>query len=261
MSLRDRLSKAKAARAASTQGTEAEEGATFAPFTRSKSSRQLEDDLISVATPRLRTKRSRTVGPTSSPHSVAKSDEMTICGDEEEEQGDVESRVAPGKPCHGCWRMTCLDCSYFLGEKGQVPWAYPDGRGDWRKDCVGVYRLEYRAYMTMAVFQKHLHHHREDFAAKLLAYLSLKFQGVQHVTKEMLQARQGLLEFVFKIAGVPYPLAALARVTSAMDSSLLAQAHILPNSLDDKPLGDGDAFAPVPRMLQHRDMAKDDTKK
>ena len=121
------------------------------------------------------------------------------------------------KCCDGCLRVVGVD-RHYLFEGTDVNWPYEDYRGEFCKDCTNLYRLEYKPSMTSGLFQRWLKSNRILFLGMLLAYLSLKMEGNSHVTKTALKSRYDMLQKLFGLAGVPFPLAAVVMVKEGMEA-------------------------------------------
>jgi hypothetical protein len=124
------------------------------------------------------------------------------------EGGDQE--VQAGKSCLGCLRLGGPDLSFsVLGSS--FSWRYAKGRGAWCQDCHNVYRVFFKALMTLVIFERWVQgsDNRRAFLKALIAYLSLKFEGCKHVAKAMVERRIQLLDYVFGLVGVPWPVPAV----------------------------------------------------
>lgn len=78
----------------------------------------------------------------------------------EEEVEDSEPISAEqGTWCRACLRVYGTDM-HFLDAEQDMALLYPDGRGDFCKECNGVYRLYYRHSMTLSLFHRWLLQHR-----------------------------------------------------------------------------------------------------
>lgn len=117
------------------------------------------------------------------------------------------------KACLGCFRVSGVDRSFLTPDVG-FSWLYGDGRGEWCKDCAGIYKIYFKGSMTLGLFGRWLKTHRTEYLGVALAYLTLKSEGVNRVARSALEARLNTLKIAFALAGVPYPLAAVAEVGS-----------------------------------------------
>ena len=85
------------------------------------------------------------------------------------------------KVCGGCKRQCGVSpCFYNDGET--VPWAYPDGRGNWCKDCYSVYRTWFQKVAGLMTFQAWLDAHaghRACFDDALWSYITQKFDDAR----------------------------------------------------------------------------------
>ncbi len=123
-------------------------------------------------------------------------------GDCELVEDDAE---AEKKVCLGCFRVTNLD-EHHLVPGATVPWLYNKSRGSFCRDCCGTCRVLFKGTMGLALFARWLKANRHAFMCKHIAYLSLKHEGLNHVTKSAVEQREKMLRFVYSVAGMPYPL-------------------------------------------------------
>jgi hypothetical protein len=140
--------------------------------------------------------------------------------DDPESDGDTNSHVSTlpnGKRCLGCLRVSGVDKSYYVSNK-PFAWLYTEGRGEWCKDCGNTYRLLYKNVMGLPTFANWLRDHRLQFQGNLLAVVSLRQEGINHVTTEKVEKRVELLTWCYGISGYPYPLAAVHVLAPSQDS-------------------------------------------
>ena len=96
-----------------------------------------------------------------------------------------------------------------------MPWLYDKSRGNFCRDCCGTYRVLFKGTMGLALFARWLKANRHAFMCKHVAYLSLKHEGLNHVTKGAVEQREKMLRFVYSVAGMPYPLPCVVPFDSA----------------------------------------------
>ena len=144
-----------------------------------------------------------------------------------------------------CYRCVGVDKHFWMPGEDAPP-LYADSRGGWCKDCHGLFRVYYKASMTLSLFGRWLATNHIEFVGLLVAYLSLKKDGVNHITKIALEARLAMLRFVFGLLNIPFPLAAL-QVVSDVPTSSVSRVGFLPM------VGDGSTtpvlMALVPRIM------------
>jgi hypothetical protein len=128
-------------------------------------------------------------------------------GSDDEDNSNV-SNLPHGKRCSGCLRVCGVDKSYYVTDK-PFAWLYADGRGEWCKDCGNTFRLLYKNVMSLPTFTRWLRDHRVEFLGNLLAVVTLRKEGIKHVTAEAVQKRVEFLTWCYGISGYPYPLAAV----------------------------------------------------
>ncbi len=124
-------------------------------------------------------------------------------GDCEFVEDDVEVEK---KVCLACFRVTTVD-EHHLVPGVAMPWLYDKSRGNFCRDCCGTYRVLFKGTMGMALFARWLKANRNAFMCRHIPYLSLKHEGVNHVTKGAVEQREKMLRFVYSLSGMPYPLA------------------------------------------------------
>lgn len=165
-------------------------------------------------------------------------------GAESAVSGDA-CEVPCGKRCLGCDRTTGTDMSFYI--PGQpFMWLYSDGRGDWCKDCVGLHRVIYKSCRTMTVFSKWLRSNRAEFLSRLVAYISLKKEGVAHVVSQTIERRCAMLEHAFELCGYPWPVGVVQVIRSTDGAAALQNAFIIPGA-GAAATAEDNIFALVPR--------------
>ena len=100
--------------------------------------------------------------------------------------------------------MAGRDRSYVtLGEKTE--WPYEDGRGKWCTDSHTLHRTFLAETVSLSLLDKWLEdpEHRSEWDRWMLAYLSLRFEGIKGATSEDINRRRGILQYAFGVLGVP----------------------------------------------------------
>ncbi|CAK0799873.1 unnamed protein product, partial [Prorocentrum cordatum] len=119
------------------------------------------------------------------------------------------------QPCPGCNRTRDGKCFFNAGAK--TPWAFPNGRGPWCKDCHGCYRLFFSETKTPVAFRARLQ--TEDGRAKwsvyLVAYISLRYEIRDgRISRTAGGARVGVIKCLFNILRMstqPFVIQTLAK--------------------------------------------------
>lgn len=114
----------------------------------------------------------------------------------------------PGKCCYACDRVVCRDFSYLMPQQG-FAWLYNDAKGNYCRDCMHLFRvaMKHSMGMNVALFGRWLSkpHHKLEWMGMLTAFLSLKFEGISHITLPVLQNREKVLKWVFDLLNIPWP--------------------------------------------------------
>lgn len=108
--------------------------------------------------------------------------------------------------CHCCYR-TSKDSSYtVIG--GEVEFQYVSKQVSACKDCHTVWRLLYKAKLTLILFARFLDScwdNRVQFFRQLIALLTLRQENCSRATAHLITARVDVLKFAFELVGVPFP--------------------------------------------------------
>ena len=73
------------------------------------------------------------------------------------------------------------------------------------KDCGSVYRTVYKMTMCLPTWTTWLQKNRLDYLGILLAYVSLKKEGIGSVAADRIEARREYLKWLFATCGYPFP--------------------------------------------------------
>lgn len=144
------------------------------------------------------------------------------------EDDDLEgAEVEAGKTCAACWRSFKTDKA-FLTAGADFAWLYADGRGAYCRDCANTYRVMPKAGMNLGYFELWITQlgHRLLFWKELVAYMSLKKDGLSHVTMALISARLNMLEWLFNFLQLPWPIVD-AKPADAAFMQALASGHDL----------------------------------
>lgn len=119
---------------------------------------------------------------------------------------DQVQQLEPDKTCYGCERAHLRDNSWLTPNQ-HFAWLYADGKGNYCRDCAGLYRVWLKVSMNVPLFERWLQSPESKLAwqGMLLSYISLKREGCAHINLSGLQAREKLLKFVFGMVQVPFP--------------------------------------------------------
>lgn len=128
-------------------------------------------------------------------------------GDGEDDAGAADAE--PGKVCQGCFRAFKIDASFIAaGPPQDFVWLYPNSRGNLCRDCGSVYRIAHKHSMTTAMFLQRwlvIESNRRTWLKQLIAYLSLKVDGLNHITLAQIQGPVRMLEWLFASLQLPFP--------------------------------------------------------
>lgn len=178
----------------------------------------------SSAKKRAKSKASASVATTSAP----------------DDEGAVDTEVEPGKTCSGCWRSYKTDAAYITPGV-DFCWLYSDGRGAYCRDCANTYRIMHKPVMNLGFFELWIAQpqHRLLFWKQLISYLTLKRDGVSHVTAPAVSSRLSMLEWLFNMLQLPFPLAATTPADSAFMQAYArgTEGHFLRFAKDGTPIG------------------------
>lgn len=146
--------------------------------------------------------------------SLAEDDAATVMSEvtgEESESVATGEEVECSKPCDGCFRLVAFDFSLLMNGMLTFAWLYVNGRGCWCRDCGNLWRCYYKQSMSLSLFSNWVAKNRIVFWSKLVAYLTLKKEGVGHVHAARVDDREATLRFAFNMCGFPYPIATLVQ--------------------------------------------------
>ena len=101
-------------------------------------------------------------------------------------------------PCMGCKRDRLKSQCFYSG--GLVEWGAPNRKGAWCRDCFNAWRLLYSGLATLVMFSVWLRNPGNfiDWQMNLLAFVSLKRDGMDRATAAAVQARRHMIEWLFK---------------------------------------------------------------
>lgn len=128
--------------------------------------------------------------------------------------GPAGLNVSFGQVCLGCARITGVDLSH-LSSSQPFAWLKRDGVGLMCRNCGNLYRCWYKGSMSVDLWARWLtsEEHRRIWRRRFLCYLSLKFEGMQHVSLSALDARDRLFSWAFDLAQVPWPASEITPIT------------------------------------------------
>lgn len=120
--------------------------------------------------------------------------------------GDGDLGDEPAE-CSGCYRSSARDSSFTLAG-ADIEFQYISRTACWCKDCHTVWRLQYKARLTLTLLLRYLSSwpKRLQFLKELIALLSLRVENHARATAPVLQARVETLNFVFELLNIPWPL-------------------------------------------------------
>ena len=106
--------------------------------------------------------------------------------------------------CLGCTRLYNISCCFIIATE-LVRWALPEGRGQWCVDCFNAWRTCHSHCTSLTLFAQWLQNFQNKtmWHAQLGAYLSLKMDGVQHITNAMIGGRIDAFRFMAGFLGTP----------------------------------------------------------
>ena len=104
-------------------------------------------------------------------------------GDPDEDDPTTE------RHCVGCYRGQRSGVCFW--SKSVISWAVLDGRGHWCKDCHNLWRVLLRETTSLALLGPSLSHpaNRSSWWLHLVAYISLRKEGSERITRPALLAR------------------------------------------------------------------------
>ena len=140
-------------------------------------------------------------------------------GLDESDEDDVKDMFGMLKNTGGCEKVTdgeddrnCLACdrSYMFGKSMVDPgermaWGLPEGRGIYCGECFPTWRLGLKDDVEIAFLQAYLRDagNKAEFNLMLLAWVSLRREGVSRMQKHVLMMRLESLKFVLHALGLP----------------------------------------------------------
>lgn len=124
-----------------------------------------------------------------------------------------------------------------------------------------MYRCGYRSRMTQVIFERWLTSpaNRLVWRQHLLAYLSLKFDGIQHVTWPSVENRTRMLSWLMDIMQLPFPGAESVPITPDFLQKVASQqpGHYIVASQDGQSaMGLQPVFVPAPSAIGTRFVSK-----
>jgi len=138
---------------------------------------------------------------------------------------DEEGSIA----CPGCHRSRTTGVCFLTGAC-PTPWALPDRKGAWCRDCFNCWRLTYQSKCTLVLFGMWLRSAKNycEWETRLVAFLSLKSENIERVSEAMILIRVRSIDFALKMmCANPGPCevrpleAALATITNFEASRLI----------------------------------------
>lgn len=129
-----------------------------------------------------------------------------LAGEDDDNGSGCEGDLELGKVCLGCLRTSGVDSS--LSTPGYpMAWLYAGSRGSLCRDCGNCFRIRHKPTKNVAMFDQWLDDpsHRREWLKDLISFLSLKRDGVSHVTAAMLTARCQMLDWLFSMLQIPWP--------------------------------------------------------
>ena len=104
-------------------------------------------------------------------------------------------------PCEGCNRIRGVSPDFLVvGET--CAWAHPNGKGCWCRDCEKIWRTNFQHSHALAFFPAWLRkapENRVAFAEVLLAHLSLVWEENNRITREQVQARVNMFQWLWSV--------------------------------------------------------------
>ena len=113
---------------------------------------------------------------------------------------DVLDEQEQEKYCRGCSRSsTNGTCWIRLGE--EIVWGLPNKRGLWCRDCFSVWRLRFSTRFRLMTMPAHFKTSEEvvkEFEQALVAYVSLRREGLDRIHTSALAQRVDLIHWLFQ---------------------------------------------------------------
>ena len=215
------------ARAASGQGAQPREG----------KAELKEDNFISPAKRRRRGFRflQPEAGPKEEDPEEGPDDEASFGLQDAVDAGASEEA---GKRCPGCDRCPITGREWHNSGL-LIVWAAPNQRGHWCKDCHTCWRTCYRAEHNLTLFSKYLRNpaNKAAWQLRLVAFLSLVYEGVERIGREKVEERVRLLQFVSKLTGAAITPSVVVPLAAAVEEQ--KGATLEPSRLVTVTGGDG----------------------
>ena len=120
--------------------------------------------------------------------------------------------------------------------------------GVWCRDCANLFRLMFRAKMTMGLFERWVsgsQENRVQWLRLLISYLSLKVEGATHVSQQQIESRLRVLSWVMELLGLPWPLPHVSEVTDDFLRDMMTKAEHYLTSDGQKVYGLRPAMLPL----------------
>jgi len=148
-------------------------------------------------------------------------------GSDEEAGTDADAE----KHCSGCQRSSTSGKCWIRPED-PVAWHLPELRGLWCRDCHSVWRLRFQNRMPLVTLPAHFRSKEAiqcEFDLGLVAFISLRRQGLDRVSGPALAERMEMVEWLLAAFGVPlrsFVVMPLAEVPSTTTASQLVTLKI-----------------------------------
>ena len=116
-----------------------------------------------------------------------------------------DDQEASAKDCNGCNRNSVTGRCWTNPSEGVI-WAMSNMRGCWCRDCFNLWRLHFQDKVTLVMLTCHLKSSPqtlEEWCLGLLAYFSLRREGVDRVSREGLLGRIETFRWLLKALGLP----------------------------------------------------------
>ena len=112
-------------------------------------------------------------------------------------------------------RVVCIGCGQEKGVSAaftptlahpRCSWRYLDGRGRWCQTCGHIYVLKYQSTHTLLMMDSFLEDHAcpNELELEVVGYNMLRREGVERITKELLEHRVASLKFALGALRVPW---------------------------------------------------------
>ena len=123
--------------------------------------------------------------------------------------------------CIACSRASSTAQS-FSEPGAEVEWLYDSPRGSWCRDCHSVWRHVAKSCMTLTMYELHICNAWANQIVHyqyLHAYISLRFENVKRINKDMLDARKSMLGMFCNASGIPFgPFVVTPRPQAALSA-------------------------------------------